>query len=167
MKSAIAAFLLLFTIGAQAQLAVPAVKGKFYLFIDDSIHLYLNGTEIFALVNNYKATQTKEIEVKPGDRIVARLANGGGPRGFQLLFASSDFKQAVRFTHARFRILPNPDANDFAPQELGSARVAKQEGLRRPSPLPFKTKSEWVWGETDACTLGATITAEMFQQLSR
>lgn len=151
-KATLAALLLLAAFSAQAQLSVPAVKGKFFLYIDDSIHLFLNGTEIFALERNYKATQTKEIELKPGDRVVARLRNGGGPRAFQLLFASSDFKQAVRFTNATFKILPNPDATDFSPQEVTSARVAKQERNNRPNPFPFKTKSEWVWGEMDACT---------------
>ncbi len=167
MKAVIAALLLLSAFGAHAQLSMPAVKGKFFLYIDDSIHLFLNGIEIFALEKNYKATETKEIELKPGDRVVARLRNGGGPRAFQLLFASSDFKRAVRFTNTTFKILPDPTATDFLPADIVSARVAKQERKNRPDPFPFKTKSEWMWGETDSCTLGAIITAEMFQPLSR
>jgi hypothetical protein len=143
MKPVIIALLLLAAAHAGAQITTPPVKGKFFLYIDDSIHLFLNGVEIFALEKNYKATETKEIELKPGDRVVARLKNGGGPRAFQLLFASSDFKQAVRFTNTTFKILPNPTATDFLPADIASARVAKQERKNRPGRRKFNSVKAW------------------------
>jgi hypothetical protein len=41
----IVAFLLVLASGAQAQQPEAPVKGKFHVYIDDSISLYLNGTE--------------------------------------------------------------------------------------------------------------------------
>jgi hypothetical protein len=166
-KATIIALLSLLTFHANAQKVSPPVKGKFYLYIDDSIHLYLNGTEILALENTWKSTQTDVVELKPGDRIVARIGNAAGQRGFMLLFVSSGMRQAVQFTHSSFKNLPDPSATDFKPDEIHAARTAKPDKTNNWQPLPFKNRSEWVWGETNYCTLGAIITAEMFRPFSR
>lgn len=169
MKATMIALLTLLTFhaNAQTQKAAPSVKGKFYLYIDDSIHLYLNGTEILALENTWKSTQTREVVLKAGDRIVARIGNAAGARGFMLLFVSSGLRQCVQFTHSSFKNLPDPGATDFTPDAIHSARTAKQDKTNNRQPLPFKNRSEWVWGETDSSTLGAIVTAEMFRPLSR
>jgi|SRR4030095_3467826 hypothetical protein len=168
MKSTLTLIFLLFTCNVYAQITTTTVKGRFYLYIDDSIHLYVNGTQIFSLDKKYKATHTNEIELKPGGRVVAQLRNEGGPRGFMLLFVSSDFKRAIRFPNSAFKILLNPDAMDFSPEEFRAGRVAKRDNNDRPYPLPFRSpKSDWVWGDMDACTLAATITYDMFQPLSQ
>lgn len=157
--------LLIFSVQVQAE--APPVKGRFYLYIDDSIDLFLNGKQIFSLHNNFKQTQTNEIELKIGDRIVANLRNGGGPRGFMLLFVSSDQKQAIRFNNSAFKILLDPVAKDFSADDYLKARTAKEEKKSGSYPLPFKQpKSEWVWGEMDTCTLGSQITEKMFQPRS-
>ena len=163
MKLTIVAFLcfLGLSLNATAELS-PAVKGKFYVFIDDDIHLYLNGAEIF--VSESEATaETKELELKPGDRIVARLKNHFGGRGLLILFVSSDKKKMMSFSHNVFKALSDPDATDFTPEQFGKGRKITWTKNWERKPFPYKHKSELVWGETDICTLASAITAPMFQ----
>lgn len=144
------------------------VTGFFHVFIDDTVSLYLNSREILNIQNRVLATRTREVELKPGDHLVARLINTGGPRAFVISFASADMRQAVHFGNMDFHILPRPDANDFTAEEYRSARLSEQDhGRKDKPPFPFRTRSEWIWGKSDGCTIGATITADMFQSLQR
>lgn len=170
MKTATTVFWL--TLLVAAVLAVPAsaqppvsgpVSGRFYLFIDDTIHLFLNGTQVLSRNEIWTSTQSDVVSLKPGDRIVAKLKNRGGPRGFMLLFVSADLKQMVEFKGPNFRILDKPESNDFTAAEFATAKPAKRNSKNDRKPLPFKNRSEWVWGEFDVCTLGCQVTEAMFQ----
>lgn len=167
MKATLILLFVIFTLHAYGQQSAPPVKGTFHVYIDDSIHLFLNGSEILARENTWTVLQTKEVELKPGDRIVARLRNGGGPRGFMILFASTDLRQMVSFTNNAFKILANPNSTDCSLAELASGRTAKQERSKSAQPFPFKSRSEWIWGDKDACTIASIITPEMFQPLRK
>ena len=149
---------------AHAEPAVPGpVQGRFYLFIDDTIHLFVNGSQVLSRNEIWTSTQSEVVELKPGDRIVAKLKNRGGPRGFMLLFVSADLKHMVEFKGTNFRILGKPESNDFTAAELATARPAKRDSKNDRKPLPFKNRSDWVWGDLDVCTLGCQVTEAMFQ----
>jgi hypothetical protein len=117
-------------------------------------------------VDAAQTTESPEVELKAGDRLVAQLRNLGGPRHFMLMFVSSDRQSAISFLHTAFKILPDPETTDFNRVDYQKeVHTAKQDKGRRQKPLPFKSHSEWVWGEADITTLGAVITSEMFEPL--
>ena len=139
------------------------VKGKFYVEVDDLAVLYLNSVKIHRA--NLGASQTGEIDLKPGDHLVVQLQNATAPRYFKLLFVSSDKHQMINFPNTALKILPDPEAVDFAPAPFAaSARYARQIKNNR-NPFPYKNQSEYMWGEADICTLGALLTREMFVPL--
>jgi hypothetical protein len=84
-----------------------------------------------------------------------------------LMFVSTDLKQMVSFPATSFKILPNPNNTDFSPDDLDSARGARRERSKLSYPFPFKSRSELVWGDRDACTLATLLTAEMFRPLRK
>jgi hypothetical protein len=143
-----------------------AVKGKFHLYIDDYIRLYVNGVEVFAS-NVLMTGESKEIELKANDRIVARVRNGWGGRGLILIFVASDQKRMISFPHTAFKSLLNPEAPDFTPLEFQQGKMSKEDKGYRGKPLPYKNQSELVWGESDVCVLGSIIRTEMFQPVPR
>jgi hypothetical protein len=146
--------------------ADPGVKGHFLVYIDDSIHLFLNGSQILGRENTWTSFETREVELKPGDRIVAAIKNSGGPRAFMLMFVTTDLQRAAYFTNTSFKIL-SPGSTDFSPGEFSSGRTARQEKKKRQDPFAFKTRSEWVWGDMEVCTLAATVTGDMFHPLQK
>lgn len=140
-----------------------AVKGKFYIDVDDLGVLFINGIKIHKTANGM--SQSPETELKPGDRIVVHLTNATMPRYFKILFVASDKQQMVNFSNTTFRILPDPEENDFNAAQLAtSARYARQIKSAR-NPFPYKNQSEYMWGEADVCALGAVVTKEMFVPL--
>lgn len=148
--------------------APAPIAGVFYFYIDDTIQLFLNGRRIFQAQNRWFAGQTREVEVKPGDHLVAQLGNVGGARAFMIAFATADQKRVAHFSNTAFRVLANTMSTDFTPAEFQAGRMAEQDSRRKEKPpFWFRTRSEWVWGKTDVCTLGAIISADMFQPLQK
>ena len=139
------------------------VKGKFYLAIDDAVKLYLNGNEVFH-VDNPQTVESNEIEIKPGDHLVAQLTNVKAGREFILLFVSSDRQTMVSFPHTVFKILSDPVLKDFSHMEFGRLSKSSRVDLtKHTKPLPFKNHSEWIWGDADFTALGCELSREMFQ----
>jgi hypothetical protein len=95
------------------------------------------------------------------------VKNAWGGRGLMLIFVSSDQKRMISFPHTFFKILANPEANDFTPAEFQQSQMAKEDKRYKGKPLPVKNQSELVWGESDGCVLGSIIRAEMFQPAPR
>ena len=169
MTRLIIAILALFSSFAAAQLpqpaTTPAVKGKFYVSVDDEAHIFVNGQQVHHA--NIGESQSPELELKPGDRIVVQLHNVSAPRYFKLLFVSADKQQMISFPHIAFKLPPDPEATDFTPAQFGGySKYAKEDKGRKNQPFPYKNRSEWVWGENEVSSLAAFLTREMFVRMS-
>ncbi len=141
----------------------PVVKGKFYMEVDDVGILYVNGVKLHR--GTIGLSQSPEVELKAGDRLVVQLHNVAAPRYFKLLFVSSDKTQMINFPNTVLKVLPDAEATDFdAAQVAGSAHYAREIKSAR-NPFPFKNQSEFMWGEADLCALGGVLTREMFVPL--
>ncbi len=167
MKQIFAVFFFL-TVSALAQLATPAlntqaVNGTFYLTIDDSARVLVNGVEAHYNAKTGKY-QSKEVALKPGDHVVVQLKNVQNPRYLLMAFQSTDKKSVVSFNHQSFKLLPTIDAKDFTPEDFAKlSKYAKADPTRkRDNTIPFKHTSEYMWGEFDECALGCIITSQMF-----
>lgn len=159
--------LLLLCVSATAQLATPipkdpAVKGAFYLSIDDVARIYINGIEAHKNASLGKS-KSKDVALKPGDRIVVQLRNATMPRYFIMAFASTDKKLIVSFPRQSLKLLPDADATDFTEADFFRLSKYPKADSRKPDgSIPFKHNSDYVWGEFDNCALACTLTAQMF-----
>lgn len=171
MKYLLPILLLVLGLQAQAQLApatAPAIKGKFFVSVDDEAVIFINGAQVHQAPLN--ESESSEIELKPGDRILVKLKNTLGKGRFMLLFMSTDRKQMASFTAGSFKILPDPTANDFTPADFaGYKKQAKavQGEFAEPYMLPFKSSSKWVWGDVDVSSIGCIVTPQMFKANTR
>jgi hypothetical protein len=162
--------LFLFGLQAQAQLSPAqgtAVKGKFFVSVDDEADIFINGTQLH---HARLESESPETELKAGDRIVVKLKNIAAKRRFMILFLSTDRKQVISFTQNSFKILPDLAINDFTPAEFAGYKkhaVALQGDNTKIYPLPFKSSSKWIWGDLDLCNLGCLVTPELFKPNSR
>ena len=67
------------------------IRGNLYVNCDDVFILYVNGTKV--MEGKWPATpQPRAIKFKPGDLLVARAGNIGGPFGFSMIFRSNSKK---------------------------------------------------------------------------
>jgi len=182
MKYVLAALLFL-SVSSIAQLAPSplnsqATNGAFFLNIDDSARIFVNGVEAHY---NKKAGkyQSKEVALKPGDHIVVQLKNDLGTRYFMMAFLSTDKKTVVSFNRTAFKPLPvtvvsfdRPAsepiptnlAKDFTDEDFAKiSKYAKADTSRkRDTSIPFKHTSEYIWGESDECALACVLTSQMF-----
>ncbi len=160
---------LLVVLGLSAQAQLPsatatAIKGKFFVSVDDEANILINGVQFHRAPLN--ESESPELELKPGDRIVVKLKNTLGKGRFMLLFMSTDRKQMVSFTPSSFKIVPDPTINDFTPVDFaGYKKQAKavQGDFAKPYLLPFKSSSKWIWGEVNIASIGCLVTPEMFK----
>jgi hypothetical protein len=161
MKSIVTLFAILTaTLSSRAQ----SVTGKFYICADDSAVVFLNGTQILAanFQKGHKLTESSPTELKQGDHLVFQLNNKGGPKGLLVQFVSLDAKTIIHMPLAAYRMLNNPEATAFTDSEFRDARSAK--GIKHelgPKLLPFKSRSQWVWGENETCAVALIITREL------
>lgn len=151
----------------QAQLApapTTGVKGKFFLSVDDRADIFINGAQFYQ--SPLGESESPEIELKAGDRIVVKLKNIASKRRFMLLFMSTDRKQVISFTQNSFKILPDVTINDFTPADFAGYKkhaVPIQGDFAKPYLLPFKSNSKWIWGELDLCSIGCLVMPESFK----
>ncbi|MFZ2277660.1 MAG: hypothetical protein WAW39_07665 [Prosthecobacter sp.] len=171
MKYILPFLIFVFGLQAQAQLTpatAPAVKGKFFVSVDDEADIFVNGAQFHHSPLN--ESESPELELKPSDRIVVKLKNTLGKGRFMLLFMSTDRKQMISFTSGSFKILTDPTASDFTPTDFaGFKKQAKavQGEFAEPYLLPFKSSSKWVWGEVDVSSIGCVVTPQMFKANTR
>lgn len=167
MKFLICALLLALGLQAQAQLSptsTAGLKGKFFVSVDDSADILINGASFHHAGLN--ESESPEMELKAGDRIVVKLKNTLGKGRFMLLFMSSDRKQMVNFTTRSFKILSDPEMKDFTPADFAGFRKQAKDvtgDFGKPYMLPFKSSSKWVWGDVNVCSIGCLMTQDMFK----
>lgn len=142
---------------------VAPVKGTFFCDIDDKGTLFLNGIKVHS--SGIGFSRSDEVTLSPGDRMVIQLASAFPPRYCKVLFVSTDKKQMVNFGNTNFKILPDPDSNDFEVKAFAAIGKSAKEEKKDKNPFPFKNQSEYVWGELNVCALGSFITKEMFVAL--
>jgi len=108
--------------------------------------------------------------LKPGDRIVVQLKNTLGKGRFMMLFMSADRKQMVAFRKTAFKILSDPTQKDFTATEFAAFKKYAKDvtgDFGKPYLLPFKSTSDWMWGEENISTIGCIVTKEMFKSNPR
>ncbi len=144
----------------------PPIKGTFYVSVDDGCTIYVNGQKV------YKAglgeSRSPEVELKVGDRVVVELRNKTDGRHFNFLFASSDGQKVVSFRHTDLKIVPDPGVTDFTPVQFMSwQKYAKEEKKKKPTNLPVKSGSEFLWGDLNDTIIAGPITPQMVSQKQR
>ena len=161
--------LLAFVVVAQgkAQLvdssAAQAVKGAFYISVDDAATIYVNGNKFYAA--GIGDSHSPEMTLKTGDRIVVHLRDDGGGRHFVMLFASPDGKNVVSFRSPNFKIVPSLDATDFTLDQYETwRRYTKAESFK--NPLPITSNSESLWGDLSKCIIACVVKPAMVSQLA-
>ena len=143
--------------------STPVYRGKFYLHVDDSVTIFLNGAKVYHA--NWGVATSQEVPLSPGDRMVLKLHNAVGPRGLKMLFVSSDRKTAIHFATKDFRLWRDPEKFDFTHAEFNAlAPAKKQKPYRTDKTLVFNTTAEWVWGESELgdCFLACEVDRFMF-----
>ena len=148
---------------AQLSTTDKSAKGTFYLSVDDAVSIFINGAPVYKTGRG--ESRSPELALKTGDRLVVQLRNDGDKRYFMLAFVSSDRQTVVSFRNRDFKIVPDIDVTDFAPDQFQKWNKFAKEDKRKPV-LPIKSYSEWVWGDLDKCILACTITPQMFSQKS-
>jgi len=148
---------------------VESVTGKFHICADDSAVVLVNGVEIFAASYSQKdkVKESAETALKLGDRLVFQLHNKGGPKGLLVQFVSTDRKTLVHFPRNAYRKLTDPQATTFTDSEFRNAPEVKER--KHPNSvgiLPFKGKSQWVWGENEVCAIGLVVTRELIARIT-
>lgn len=173
MKTKLLAILLVLFGGvfAHAQIAKPAVsriKGKFYVCVDDGAKIFHNGMLVHTAPVNF--SMSSEVEIAPGDRVVAQLNNDGGRRRFRMAFVSNDSLTAVNFLRQDYRLISDLAQVDFTEGDWAKwqkrAKEGEKEQTKGPDGFPFKSSADWVWGEADVCSLGAIVSANMIKATS-
>ncbi len=156
--------ILLLSVCVSAQLPTndPTVKGVFHLNVDDSARIFINGIEEHRTTGLGKS-KSKEVGLKPGDRIVVQLRNVASPKYFIMAFASSDRTQLVSFPRQSFKLLADPEAKDFVAADFSRvSKYPKAQNHKADTVFPFKHNSDYVWGEFDECAIGCIVTQQMF-----
>jgi len=78
-------------------------------------------------------------------------------------FQSTDKKTVISFPRTALKLLPTLDAKDFTTAEFAKlTKYAKAEDRKRDNSIPFKTTSDYLWGDFDECVLGCVLTSQMF-----
>lgn len=142
---------------------VEPVKGTVFCDIDDRGTIFVNGIKIHTAGMGF--SRSGEVTLKPSDRLVIQLASTADPRYCKVLFVSSDKKQMINFGNTNFKILPDPDSNDFEAAAFGATNKFAKDLKKEKNPFPYKNQSEYVWGDLNICAIGAVITKEMFVPL--
>ncbi len=157
--------LLLISSHAAAQLISFPLKGKFYISVDDAATLFVNNRQL------YKAgigeSSSSETLIEPGDRIVVKLVNTGGPRQFAMIFVSTDQKTIISFRNQMCKIIPDASKTDVTEKEYRDLKqFANQdrrgEMVRR---FGFKNNAEWLWGAGNPCALGCILQRDYFKAM--
>lgn len=136
------------------------IKGTFYVSVDDSATIFVNG------VNMYEAkwgdSRSPELELKVGDRIVIQLRNEVTDRHFTLFFSSSDGLTMISFKHHDFKIVTDVGVTDFTPEQLQKwTKSAREEKQKKGVKMAVKNSSEYIWGDLEKCSLAGFITPQM------
>ncbi|MEI6150343.1 MAG: hypothetical protein WCS01_14680, partial [bacterium] len=143
------------------------LKGRFYLMVGGVVKLYVNGTLLHEA--RWGNSFTDEIDISPGDTVVAELTQPGGASMFKLAFLTSDRRSVVNFRASDFRDLGIQPIADLKPEAIKRAQVRAQKlkdsnkGGSKEVLLPdgIKDRSDAVWGSKVNCLLGASIAKEM------
>ena len=126
--------------------------------------IWQNGTNVHH--GKIGTSESKLVNLMPGDRLVIHLWNKGGPRGFKMIFVSEDRKTAINFTPGMFRILRDPDKKDFTAKEFAEWKETAHAHKRiQGDHIAFKNTAPWFWGEKTKgdCYVAGMITKEMFE----
>ncbi len=160
----LALFLCFITSQLFAQAPKPSgdLMGRFYVVVDDEVRIFVNGTLVYhAGMGN---SVSPEVALKPGDRVVAQLHDGGGEKRFKVLYMSSDQRSLVSFQRSNMRLITDPATVDFQTADwMKWSRQPKALPNTAKDVLPFKNSSDSVWGDKNDCIVGSLVTAEMIR----
>jgi hypothetical protein len=156
-----------------AQLSSDGVKGSFYVSVDDAAWIYVNGKKVFQA--GIGESQSTELILHTGDRVVVHIEDYGGGRRFMLVFATanqvtdlSDQPTVVSFKHHDFKVLPDPMATDFNLEDFQNwtkHAIVDISQTQNRHYLAIKNYSEWIWGDLSKTTIGCIVTDGMIQPM--
>ena len=137
------------------------MKGNFYVSVDDEATIYVNGRQVYTAPLN--ESRSPDLELTTTDRVVVHLRNTLSGHRFMMVFASSDLASIISFRVHDFKLVPEVDVTDFNAQQF--ARWNKQaKSWKSRSMLPVKCYSDWLWGDSEDCTIACNVTPAMFSQ---
>lgn len=144
-----------------ATVTEPPVKGTFYVAVDDGCKIFVNGASVYEV--GIGQNRSPELELKVGDRIVIQLRDSGDKRYLKLVFVSNDEQRVISFKNRDFKIVNASDVTDFTPDQFQKwSKMALQ--VKGYKDLPVKSRSEYVWGDLNNCTIACVITPQMIVQ---
>jgi hypothetical protein len=144
------ALLLVFHLGASHLMAqtdskAVMIRGKFYIDVDDTCKLYLNGKLIIHAQENLNISH--EVALTVGDRLVVHVWDGGKAKGFKLVFLSTDKKWIFTFDDKSYRYWHDPEVFDFTAKEFLALKGCPKKFGGKTDRIPFKNNSDYVWGD--------------------
>lgn len=157
-------FLCVFFLASAFAAEEKAVQGKFYVSVDDKADILVNGKVLHSAPLN--ESESPEVELKAGDRIVVKLKNTLGKGRLMLLFMSKDRATMIAFRKIHFRILPDPEIKDFTVTDFSGFRKQARsvEGdFGKPYLLPFQSNADWMWGDVNVCSIGCLVSPDLFK----
>jgi hypothetical protein len=146
-----------------------SVIGKFYICVDESGIVFLNGTQIIEVPARRKnlLVESNQVTLKVGDHLVFQLYNNSKDNGLLVQFVSTDGKTIIHFPSSAYRRLNNPKVTMFT--ELDFRKYQRVKIIKHPhgeKVLPYKSNSNWVWGDTEMCALAVIVTRNNFGKLA-
>jgi len=146
---------------AQADSKAVMIRGKFYIDVDDTCKLYLNGKLIHHAQENFSITP--EVALTVGDRMVVHVWDGGNAKGFKMVFVSTDKKWQFTFNDKCYRYWRDPEVFDFTAKEFQALKDGPKKFGGKTDRIPFKNQSDYIWGDkpTGSSWLALMITKNM------
>ena len=171
MKSAFCRLTLLLLLGlavsnliAQSESKAVMIRGKFYIDVDDTCKLYLNGKLIHHAQENFSITP--EVALTVGDRLIVHVWDAGNAKGLKLIFVSTDRKWIFNFVDKDYRYWHEPEIMDFTTAEFRKLKDGPKKFGGKTDRIPFKNKSDYVWGDkpTGSSWLAVMIDKKMVSE---
>ncbi|MDP1591407.1 MAG: hypothetical protein Q8M07_26870 [Prosthecobacter sp.] len=130
---------------AQADSKAVMIRGKFYVDVDDTCKIYLNGVSIHHAQDFY--TITPQVALADGDRLVIHVWDKGEPKGLKLFFVSTDRKWMINFPANSYRYWHDPEIMDFTVSEFQKLKDGPKKTGGKKDRITFKNDSDFVWGD--------------------
>jgi hypothetical protein len=155
----------LFTSGAALADKIPeSVKGCFYVSVDNTAVVFVNGKQIHR--GGLGVSRSAELELKVGDRVVMQVENLGGPKKFQTVFLSTDKQKVINFRRSDWRLVQGGDVKDFDAEQYRSWTKAPTIS-KEANAFSFKHQSDPVWGDKPRFTIACNVSASMLSNMSK
>lgn len=136
----------------KARAVLPKMFGRFYVSVDDSAIIYVNGNLVHRAPLNESISSSIELEI--GDCIVVKLVNAISERRFMMAFLTNDQSTIVEFRASDFRILPAVKDLNISDAEFQAIKEhAIRDSTIQRQYISAQVESEWLWGHDNTSWL--------------